>query len=181
MKRKTKYRKHVEDAVLNSFPEPSEMEELVVVLGSRGGNLLEVKPLLREEESSLCILPAKFKKLVWVGRGMVLIVSKSEQEYLTNKNKNGSVKYTVNHILFEDQVKHLIAKKYFTKEQLNKAIGREIVSNDREDASKKKEKVCSADEKSDNVSDGSQSDTDSIFVNTNRVGYMSSSDESSIA
>jgi len=35
----------VEQSVLDSFPQPQDGEEVVVVVASRGGNILEVRPL----------------------------------------------------------------------------------------------------------------------------------------
>ena len=83
-KRKSKYRKHIESAVLDEFPEPQESEEVVVVVASRGGNILEVKPAAtsdEEEAPALCLLPSKYRKLVWVKRGSYLIVSKAADDY----------------------------------------------------------------------------------------------------
>lgn len=95
MKRKSKYRKHIENSVLEEFPEPSQEEEIVVVVGACGGNLLEVKPVQsfstesvakatdtgQAISSSLCLLPSKYRKLVWVKRGNYLIVSKAAEDY----------------------------------------------------------------------------------------------------
>lgn len=48
-KRRTKYRKHVEDMALNAVPEPKEGEQVVRVVQPAGGNLFEVRsaPLSR--------------------------------------------------------------------------------------------------------------------------------------
>jgi len=101
----------VEQSVLDSFPQPQDGEEVVVVVASRGGNILEVRPLASmgtDKDTALCLLPSKFKKLVWVRRGTMLIVSSADEDYSTSSGSKGKVKYTVNHILFRDQVKHLM-------------------------------------------------------------------------
>ncbi|GBG34477.1 S1-like domain-containing protein C146.08c [Hondaea fermentalgiana] len=104
-KRRTKYRKHVETDMLEGLPEPGEGEEIVRVEALCGGNMLEV--LSPDGEKALCLLPAKFRKLVWIKRGNFLIASKSDEDYLTATGAKGRVKYTVVHILFKDQIKHL--------------------------------------------------------------------------
>ena len=42
VKRRSKYRKNVQDQVLHAFPEPQENEAIVKVTGNRGSNLFEV-------------------------------------------------------------------------------------------------------------------------------------------
>jgi probable RNA-binding protein EIF1AD len=69
-KRRTKYRKQVEMDVLDSFPEPGLDEEIVEMVCSRGGNLLEVRT--PEGQLELCRLPAKFRKVIWVKRGELM-------------------------------------------------------------------------------------------------------------
>jgi len=100
--RRSHYRKYLTDSVLNDFPEPksSEGERIAQVVGSRGGNLLEIQvappPPTNDgdegdsEESQnntnsnnkkqpqLALLPTKFRKLVWVKRGDYIIVGGDE-------------------------------------------------------------------------------------------------------
>jgi probable RNA-binding protein EIF1AD len=104
--RRSHYRKHLTDAVINDLPEPNfnEGERIAKVLGSRGGNLLEVEVApppsgggknLKERnsiksedassQSQLALLPTKFRKLVWVKRGDFLIVVGDDQ---ADKNQN---------------------------------------------------------------------------------------------
>mmetsp|Transcript_10374 Transcript_10374/g.22504 ORF Transcript_10374/g.22504 Transcript_10374/m.22504 type:complete len:98 (-) Transcript_10374:1413-1706(-) len=82
-KRRTKYRKHVETDVLEGLPEPGEGEQIVQVVGSRGGNMLEVRS--PANENALCLLPSKFRKLVWVKRGNYMIATYSGENYETAK------------------------------------------------------------------------------------------------
>jgi len=60
VRRKTKYRKGVEEDVLNSLPEPKENEAVVRVVASRGGNLIEVENA--EGTRSLCRLPNRYRR-----------------------------------------------------------------------------------------------------------------------
>ncbi len=41
-KRKSKYRKNVTSDVLDALPEPTEYQHVVIVRGTRGGNVFEV-------------------------------------------------------------------------------------------------------------------------------------------
>ena len=93
--RKSKYRKNVETDVLDTLPEPGEGEEIVRILGSRGGNLLEVEA--EDETKALCRLPQRYRKVVRVKRGMLLIVQACTDDH---GGENGKVKYVVSHVIF---------------------------------------------------------------------------------
>lgn len=43
VKRRSKYRKHVEEEALNGFPEPDEGDTVVQTTACRGGNIFEVR------------------------------------------------------------------------------------------------------------------------------------------
>uniref|UniRef100_A0A7S3DUU6 S1-like domain-containing protein n=1 Tax=Entomoneis paludosa TaxID=265537 RepID=A0A7S3DUU6_9STRA len=75
--RRTHYRKHVTDAVLNDLPEPAADESIAVVVATRGSNQFDVR-LPHEAESRLAILPTKFRKLVWLKRNDYVIVQTSD-------------------------------------------------------------------------------------------------------
>ena len=108
VKRKTKYRKHVERSVLEDLPEPAAErgEEVVRALGARGGNLVEIETA--RGEKGLCRLPQKFRKVVWVKRGGLLIV-RAASEADRDRAADVKVQYCVEHVLFPEQVKHLRA------------------------------------------------------------------------
>jgi len=106
VRRKTKYRKGVEADVLDSFPEPQEGEQIVRVVTSRGGNLLEVESA--DGVHALCRLPNRYRKIVWIKRGMLLIVTSCTDDFKTAAGEEGKVKFLVNHVIFTDaQTKHL--------------------------------------------------------------------------
>lgn len=106
VRRKTKYRKGVEEEVFNSLPEPSGEEVVVRVVAPRGGNLVEVES--SDGTKSLCRLPNRFRKVVWVKRGTLLIVDTCREVYSTAAGEEGKVTYIVNHVIFtDDQVKNL--------------------------------------------------------------------------
>ena len=60
------------ESVLSSLPEPSASQQVVVVTGIPGGNLLQVQSA--DGRSFLCRVPAKFRNRVWVLKGGYLIV-----------------------------------------------------------------------------------------------------------
>jgi probable RNA-binding protein EIF1AD len=104
-KRKTKYRKHVEEGILSGTPEPGPGDMVALVLGSRGGNLIEVRA--PDGETMLCLLPARFRKVVWIKRGNYVIATSAGEDFATASGGQGKVKSSVKHILFKDQIKHL--------------------------------------------------------------------------
>jgi len=112
--RRSKYRKHVEKDVLEGLPEPQEGEQIVQVVCSRGGNLLEVTA--PDGTVALCMLPTRYRNLVYVKRGDFLIAGFSQQEFRTANNGAGKVKYTVVHTLFKDQIKHLKSRLLWPQE-----------------------------------------------------------------
>lgn len=172
--RRSHLRKHVTDSVLHQYPEPSLGEQIAQVLGSRGGNVLEILvPVAAEEKTSnsttnstsseLAILPTKFRKLIWVKRGDYVIVggddttkTASEEQHLSSKNK---VRYMVRHILYKDQIQHLKALEQWPSQFQQQ----EQDENDEE-----------------NSDDG---DDDSIendmFINTNHLAKLCVHDDSS--
>jgi probable RNA-binding protein EIF1AD len=104
-KRKTKYRKHVEEGILSGTPEPGPGDMVALVLGSRGGNLIEVRA--PDGETMLCLLPARFRKVVWIKRGNYVIATSAGEDFATASGGQGKVKSSVKHILFKEQIKHL--------------------------------------------------------------------------
>jgi len=65
-------RKHVTAQALDYFPTPEEGEKIVRVVSIRGSNILEVE--YPEGDKVLALMPAKFNKVIWVKRGMWLLI-----------------------------------------------------------------------------------------------------------
>ena len=105
--RKGAYRKSVLEDVLNNYPVPdlSKGETLARVVAPRGGNLMEV--LCADGAEGLAMLPTKFRKLIWVKRGDMVIVSGASGDIETHEGASAAVKYMVIHVLYEDQIKHI--------------------------------------------------------------------------
>ena len=72
-------RKHVTKELLDNYDVPTDNQSIVRVLGGRGNNLHEVETECGEKY--LVSMPSKFRKNVWLKRGMLLSV-----DYVTIDN-----------------------------------------------------------------------------------------------
>lgn len=109
--RRSQYRKHLTDAVLNDLPEPSENEWIARVIATRGGNQFDIEtPAVK---STLAILPQKFHKVVWVKRNDFVIV---EGGGGNEDDEKSGIRFIINHILYKEQIKHLRSKNLWPKE-----------------------------------------------------------------
>jgi len=103
-------RKHLKTTVLNSFPVPSEQEQVARVTELRGSNICEVE--LANGEKLLVQIPTRFRKTVWIKRGNFVIINRP-----TNwDNLWYKVGAMVQHVLFSDHVKHIKAEGLWPKE-----------------------------------------------------------------
>ena len=105
--RRSHYRKHLTDSVLNDLPEPTYPKERIAqIIGSRGGNFFDIlvspppstltpssqcrdsknKNQYQECKRRLALLPTKFRKLVWVKRGDYVIVDCGDDEDADTEN-----------------------------------------------------------------------------------------------
>lgn len=194
--RRSHYRKHLTDAVINDYPEPNvELGECIArVLGSRGGNILEIEvaqPSPKESDKTLgsesisptdtrpsqntvaqlAILPTKFRKLVWVKRGDYVIVFSSNEK----KEDDMKVRFLVKHILFKDQVKHLKTNTNFWPGCFSNDV--ETTNNS---SSIINQDVATTNDPSDDEFDPyADTNDDDLFVNTNRVSALTIDDSSS--
>lgn len=91
------WRKHV--TAPDYVEAPHDGQQIVQALGSRGSNLIEVE--LASGEHTLCLLPARFNKKLWVKRGGFLIVS------IGDVDDTESVTGTIVHVLYEADVRRL--------------------------------------------------------------------------
>lgn len=116
--RRTHYRKHLTDSVLNNLPEPAEHERIARVVATRGGNQFDIC-LPHDDTIYLSILPTKFHKLVWVKRGDYVLVEVGQREdhdkagdsgaieSCKSNDDEGGIRHRISHILYKEQVKHL--------------------------------------------------------------------------
>jgi probable RNA-binding protein EIF1AD len=185
--RRSHLRKHVTDSVLNQFPEPSHGEYIAQVMGSRGGNVLEILVPAASEDTDTCtngsqkeasqelaILPTKYRKLIWVKRGDFIIVGgddttkasldEQQQQQPSSKNK---VRYMVRHILYKDQISHLKSLKLWPSQFLQQ-----------EEEQDKTDDKASTEREDDDDDDGDSLEND-LFVNTNHLAKLCVHDDSS--
>ncbi|CAG8532409.1 17537_t:CDS:2 [Dentiscutata erythropus] len=100
--------------ILTSNLIPTETQKIARVLGSRGKNLHEVQ--YYDGIVTLCILPPKFRSLVWVKRGSYVIIEPLESDKV--KKIGGEIV----HVLFPEHVKHLKSEGIWPKEFENQEI-----------------------------------------------------------
>ncbi|OQS06673.1 hypothetical protein THRCLA_01300 [Thraustotheca clavata] len=187
--RKSGYRKGVTQDVLYGEPEPEAGECIVQVKALRGGNLFEVAT--PSGDTGLAMLPTKYRKLIWIRRNDFLIVSGVADK------KAGAVNFSVEHILYKDQIKNLKAKKLWPDVFVEEETKREY------EASALPEKMeqlhvkapGKVDKFGNTIEDADQDESDEeseeeeeeashhlMFVNRNRMGghyaYADDSDES---
>ena len=170
--RRTHYRKHLTDSVLNDLPEPSEREQIARVVSTRGGNHFDIC-LAHDETIYLAILPTKFHKLVWVKRGDYVLVEVGDRlaneihAEDTTKNKSeddGGIRHMISHILYKNQVKHLKSKGLWPEDdpEFEKGSGAQE-GHDNEDLEEDDGIVYH--EYDDDVDNN-------LFVNTNRIARL---------
>lgn len=88
---------------MTDFPTiQAEDESVVKVTELRGNNIEVEKP---DQTKLLVQIPTRFRKLIWIKRGAFLIVR--EPAALANLD-NFKIKATVQHVLFPQQISHLI-------------------------------------------------------------------------
>jgi hypothetical protein len=88
---------------LDEMPEPSANQSVVVVLGTPGGNLLQVADA--SGRSFLCRVPTIFRGKVWAIKGGYLLVDKAEGD--SDGGAVGKVQATLAQHLYRDQIRHL--------------------------------------------------------------------------
>ncbi|MEQ2315290.1 putative RNA-binding protein eif1ad [Ameca splendens] len=158
MSRATK-RKHVVKEVLGDFITPSENQQIVKVIGSRGNNLHET--VTAQGETFLVSMPTKFRKNIWIKRGDFVIVDPIEE--------GEKVKAEISFILYKDHIQYLQNQQLWPEGFMEEQSAQDKTSRKEEEAKEK-------DEDEDEGSD-SEDDESDLFVNTNRCNYQYSESE----
>uniref|UniRef100_A0A7S0V8E4 S1-like domain-containing protein n=1 Tax=Polytomella parva TaxID=51329 RepID=A0A7S0V8E4_9CHLO len=91
-------RKHVTNELFQEVKPPKENEFIVQVLGLRGGNIVNVQ--FPDGKETLCLLPSKFHKKVWVKRGGFVLIESDENAFEDTK-----VAGNILAVLYDEQIK----------------------------------------------------------------------------
>jgi probable RNA-binding protein EIF1AD len=120
-------RKHLlQSSLLQDVEPPGDGQQIVRAVGSRGGNIIEVRSMVPSRTyvqaasdaehaagpqvetadgvSTLCLMPAKFHKKLWVKRGGYLIIEHSQDAASDSSSK---VTGTIVAVLYEEHIKQL--------------------------------------------------------------------------
>lgn len=195
--RRTHYRKHLTDSVLHDLPEPSPPHSLVAkIVATRGSNQFDVK--LADGQQELAILPTKFRKLVWLKRNDFVIVETVTDEdddneddrtgEATKTNDSGGIRCMISHILYQEQIKHLVGKGLWPTNDPefavdDRKINDTVAPQEDKDGIVFDDAYAPRDEKDEQEreSDGELLDADDplLFVNTNHLARLTVQDSSS--
>lgn len=94
-------KKNVEQEYLQGdVPAPTEHQKIAMSLGTRGGNTVEVQ--FEDGSTTLCLIPSKFNKKLWIRKNGLVIVEETVLEDTPSK-----VTGTIVHVLYADQLKSL--------------------------------------------------------------------------
>lgn len=174
--RRTHYRKHLTDSVLNDLPEPKDHERIAKVVSTRGLNQFDIlvasNDSVDDRTPQLAILPTKFHKLVWVKRNDYVIVQTGD-DASTDDDESG-IRYIISHILYKDQVKHLQSKDLWPTNDLEFQHDAGAIDEETEAPKEEDDGIVYGDDyyDSDDLND------DDLFVNTNRLARLEIQDSS---
>lgn len=146
----SKTRKHLTNT--NNFPVPKDKEKVVRVLEIRGSN--QVLAQYPDKSEILCLMPNKFRKILWISKGHYLIIKEAE---VTSNTSGYQIKGIIVHILMDDEVKNLKKINMFPKEfeeikeqeQEKKEDDDESEEEEEEEAQSNPNRVVFSDEESD--------------------------------
>jgi probable RNA-binding protein EIF1AD len=177
--RRSAYRKHLTDSVLNDLPVPGENECIAKIVTTRGGNQFEIITSETLEIPELALLPTKFHKLVWVRRDDYVIVQGASGD--DDLFKRGGVRFIINHILYKEQIKHLRSKNLWPKEF--DSVNEEEHERQEKEEENDTEEQGSDEEEDEKASDGIVYDQgydidEELMANTNRVAAIVLQDSS---
>lgn len=161
-------RKHVVKEVLGDFVTPTENQQIVKVIGSRGNNLHEI--VTADGDNFLVSMPTKFRKNIWIKRGDFVIVDPIEE--------GEKVKAEISFILYKDHIQYLQKQQLWPEAFTDQATARDKTSTGPDKA--EEEKGDDDEEEDEGEYSDSEDDESDLFVNTNRCNiHYSESEEDS--
>jgi len=144
-------RKHLKEEVWE-IPKLEENQKIVKISEVRGNNCEVEYP---NGTKIVCLIPAKFRKAVWIRRGSYAIIDPLKEQ--DQSAQNAKIKGILAHLILYEQLKDLMQVDYWPEEFKEKIIEEKPLKEDDSD---------------------SQSDDD-LFVNSNRKTVVYSEDEES--
>jgi probable RNA-binding protein EIF1AD len=144
------------------------------------------------DDTVLAILPTKFRTLVWVKRNDFVIVRFADDRNEVddndsgaldrNRNDSGGIRYMISHILYKDQIHHLLAKDLWPIQDPEFATWSQksnpsLAVLDSEDAND--DGIVYAPDNDSSDENGITNTDELLFVNTNRVSNLELHDSSS--
>lgn len=110
-KRKGKYRKSITDDYLNDLPLPESGDVVAQCQGARGSNIFEIAltdaEVSDKSNLSLCLLPNKFRNVIWVKTRDFLILESAASDAEAIAENSSKVKYIIKHILNKNSIKNI--------------------------------------------------------------------------
>ena len=81
-------RKHLKTSALSSFPVPNEIDRVAQVTELRGSNVCQIR--FPDSSVTLCQIPNKFRKLIWIkkGRGLTTSINQGRKLCYCARTKN---------------------------------------------------------------------------------------------
>eukprot|EP00299_Pterocystis_sp_00344_P009850 c4276_g1_i2.p1 GENE.c4276_g1_i2~~c4276_g1_i2.p1 ORF type:complete len:171 (+),score=31.74 c4276_g1_i2:50-562(+) len=95
-----KGRRYLQGQALHEMPVPKENEIVALVTNTPGSNLLEVEN--EAGQKLFCRIPKRFRNLLWVKRGDLVIAS------FDPHHPDTEVRGELSHTLYQAQIKHLL-------------------------------------------------------------------------
>ncbi|KAI5062969.1 hypothetical protein GOP47_0021516 [Adiantum capillus-veneris] len=96
-------RKKLKQGALNGGSELQPGQTIRRVISLRGSNIIEVED--EGNATTLCLLPAKFNKILWIRKGSFVVVEEGDRERaLESGNKVTGI---ICQVLFEEQIRSL--------------------------------------------------------------------------
>ncbi|BBM98025.1 probable RNA-binding protein EIF1AD [Marchantia polymorpha subsp. ruderalis] len=96
-------RRNLKQGSLEGCPEPLPGQILMRVVAMRGSNVIEVEDA--DAQKTLCMLPAKFHKSMWIKRGNFVLVDEGDREKA--REAGNKVTGTVAQVLYDEHLREL--------------------------------------------------------------------------
>ncbi|KAG6547576.1 hypothetical protein Mapa_011025 [Marchantia paleacea] len=158
-------RRNLKQGSLEGCPEPQPGQVLMRVVAMRGSNVIEVEDA--DAQKTLCMLPAKFHKSMWIKRGNFVLVDEGDREKA--KEAGNKVTGTVAQVLYDEHIREL-RKTSFWSPSFD-ATGKPSVSGADQNSTEPKQEANKID--GDSESDEEEDGLPPLQANMNRRHAMS--------